>query len=111
MQTYQIGDQVEIIGEIQGWKGRIGVVIFTDDRGDLKVECGESKDDCIVVMNREVKHYACFNVVVYIEDFREGWGLFRNLDTSFWAFPEELTIRECCENIEIGNETCVNSIE
>jgi len=101
---YQIGDQVEIIGEIRGWKGRIGVVIFTDDRGDLKVECG---DDCILVMNREVKHHACFNVAVYIEDFREGWGLFRNIDTSFWAFPEELTIRECCENIEIGNETCV----
>lgn len=57
MQTYQIGDQVEIIGEIQGWKGRIGVVIFTYNSGDLQVECEGYEDDPIVVMNREVKPF------------------------------------------------------
>ena len=59
---YQIGDQVEIIGDIQGWKGRVGIVIFIYDSGDLQVECDDCEDDRIHVMNREVKPFLVPNL-------------------------------------------------
>ncbi len=52
---FKINDSVKIIGNIQGWTNRTGIV--KDFHGvDYWIFCGLKEDDEILVMEKEIQH-------------------------------------------------------
>jgi len=53
----QIGDEIEIIGKIQGWTGLIVRIIDIRKSGDIEAISDPYPDDPILLMPQEVKPY------------------------------------------------------
>lgn len=51
----KIGDEIEIIGKIQGWTGRIVRIIDIRESGDIEAISDPYPDDPILLMPKEVK--------------------------------------------------------
>lgn len=84
---FKINDTVKIIGDIQGWTNRTGV-IKSIHGVDFIVSCGSTEDYDILVMKREIEHYNPENE----SDFNNSRG---NRDKFFEILAEgKLIVRQ-----------------